>query len=99
MVGTVDGRLEGHCRRTGDRGTGHQTAHVVDADVHVPTEPTETAGGRNGRADRHCRARAVGSVQMTEAGTVEPVTDAKTLALLRNDLRGLTKEQIGELVA
>lgn len=31
--------------------------------------------------------------------TPAPVTDEKTLALLRNDLRGLSRESIGELVA
>lgn len=33
------------------------------------------------------------------AETIPPTTDEKTLALLRNDLRGLTRESIGELVA
>jgi hypothetical protein len=31
--------------------------------------------------------------------TDDPTTDPQTLALLRNDVRGLTKTQIGELVA
>ena len=35
---------------------------------------------------------------MTDLATIEPSTDPKVLALLRNDLRGLTKAQIGELV-
>jgi hypothetical protein len=36
---------------------------------------------------------------MTASTVPPPVSDEKTLALLRNDLRGLTREAIGELVA
>ena len=37
---------------------------------------------------------------MTDAALApEPITDERTLALLRNDLRGLTKDSIGQLVA
>lgn len=36
---------------------------------------------------------------MTDAATAEPTNDPRTLALLRNDLRGLTREAIGAIVA
>jgi hypothetical protein len=36
---------------------------------------------------------------MTETTTIDPTTDPRTLALLRNDLRGLSKDDIGQLVA
>jgi hypothetical protein len=36
---------------------------------------------------------------MTDTAAPAPTEDAKTLALLRNDLRGLSKDDIGRLVA